>query len=290
MSSQVRFIDLVRPITFLIPEISRPTKNIKQEEKFIWTAITLFIFLICSQIPLYGIYKSEGSDPLYWMRVILASNKGTLMELGISPIVTSGMIMQVLAGVKLIEVDQSLKSDRELYEAAKLNHLLMNCKEILYDYNNLRPKELEKRKEIIRKLFRKTGEEFQIESPFFCDYGFNITIGENFYANHNLVILDGAEVIFGDNVFIGPNVGIYTAGHPIDVELRNNGIEYAKTIKIGNNVWIGGNVCIMPGVTIGDNVTIGGGAVVTKDIPSNVTAFGNPCKVYKVNEENVGKK
>ena len=178
----------------------------------------------------------------------------------------------------------------ELYNQSKINHLLMNCKEILYDYNNLRPKELEKRKEIIRKLFRKTGEEFNIESPFFCDYGFNITIGENFYANHNLVILDGAEVIFGDNVFIGPNVGIYTAGHPIDVELRNNGIEYAKTIKIGNNVWIGGNVCIMPGVTIGDNVTIGGGAVVTKDIPSNVTAFGNPCKVYKVNEENVGKK
>ena len=178
----------------------------------------------------------------------------------------------------------------ELYNQSKINHLLMNCKEILYDYNNLRPKELEKRKEIIRKLFRKTGEEFHIESPFFCDYGFNITIGENFYANHNLVILDGAEVIFGDNVFIGPNVGIYTAGHPIDVELRNNGIEYAKTIKIGNNVWIGGNVCIMPGVTIGDNVTIGGGAVVTKDIPSNVTAFGNPCKVYKINLENVGKK
>ena len=178
----------------------------------------------------------------------------------------------------------------ELYNQSKINHLLMNCKEILYDYDNLRPKELEKRKEIIRKLFRKTGEEFHIESPFFCDYGFNITIGENFYANHNLVILDGAEVIFGDNVFIGPNVGIYTAGHPIDVELRNNGIEYAKTIKIGNNVWIGGNVCIMPGVTIGDNVTIGGGAVVTKDIPSNVTAFGNPCKVYKINEENVGKK
>ena len=178
----------------------------------------------------------------------------------------------------------------ELYNQSKINHLLMNCKEILYDYNNLRPKELEKRKEIIRKLFRKTGEEFNIESPFFCDYGFNITIGENFYANHNLVILDGAEVIFGDNVFIGPNVGIYTAGHPIDVELRNNGIEYAKTIKIGNNVWIGGNVCIMPGVTIGDNVTIGGGAVVTKDIPSNVTAFGNPCKVYKVNEESVRKK
>ena len=178
----------------------------------------------------------------------------------------------------------------ELYNQSKINHLLMNCKEILYDYNNLRPKELEKRKEIIRKLFRKTGEEFHIESPFFCDYGFNITIGENFYANHNLVILDGAEVIIGDHVSIGPHVGIYTAGHPIDVETRNKGLEYAYPIKIGNNVWIGGNVCIMPGVTIGNNVTIGAGSVVTKDIPSNVTAFGNPCKVYKVNEENVGKK
>ena len=178
----------------------------------------------------------------------------------------------------------------ELYEAAKLNHLLMNCKEILYDFNNLRPRETEKEKEIFKKLFKKIEKEFYIESPFFCDYGFNTTIGENFYANHNLVILDGAEVTFGDNVFIGPNVGIYTAGHPIDVELRNKGIEYAKKIKIGNNVWIGGNVCIMPGVTIGDNVTIGGGAVVTKDIPSNVTAFGNPCKVHKINEENIGKK
>ena len=127
-------------------------------------------------------------------------------------------------------------------------------------------------------------------SSFYCDLGFNITIGENFYANHNFVILDEAEVIIGDNVFIGPNVGIYTAGHPINVETRNNGLEFAKTIKIGNNVWIGGSVCIMPGVTIGDNVTIGGGSVVTKDIPSNVTAFGNPCRVHKVNEENIGKK
>ena len=193
---------------------------------------------------------------------------------------------------KPVKSEKQKMLDEELYYSGvpELKNALLYSKEMCYDYNNLRPKELEKRKEIIRKLFRKTGEEFHIESPFFCDYGFNITIGENFYANHNLVILDGAEVIFGDNVFIGPNVGIYTAGHPIDVELRNNGIEYAKTIKIGNNVWIGGNVCIMPGVTIGDNVTIGGGAVVTKDIPSNVTAFGNPCKVYKINEENVGKK
>lgn len=118
MVEQVRFIDLIKPIMFLIPSVNKPEKNIKKSEKLIWTAITLFIFLICSQIPLYGIYKSEGSDPLHWMRVILASNRGTLMELGISPSVTSSMIMQVLAGMKIIEVDQSLKNDRELYEAA----------------------------------------------------------------------------------------------------------------------------------------------------------------------------
>lgn len=118
MSEPIRFIYLIKPIMFLIPEIPKLNKEIKKTEKFIWTAITLFIFLICSQIPLYGIYKSEGSDPLHWMRVILASNRGTLMELGISPLVTSSMIMQVLAGTRIIEVDQSLKQDRTLYEAA----------------------------------------------------------------------------------------------------------------------------------------------------------------------------
>ena len=106
-------------------------------------------------------------------------------------------------------------------------------------------------------------------------------MGDNFYSNHNLVILDCAEVIFGDNVFIGPNCGFYTAGHPLDYKARNYGLEYAKPIKVGNNVWIGGNVCVMPGVTIGDNVVIGGGSVVTKDIPSGVVAVGNPCKPVK---------
>ena len=95
--------------------------------------------------------------------------------------------------------------------------------------------------------------------------------------------MDAARVEFGDNVFIGPNCGFYTAGHPIYIETRNKGIEYAKKIKVGNNVWFGGNVCVMPGVTIGDNVTIGAGSVVTKDIPSNTIAYGNPCKVKKEN-------
>lgn len=134
MGEPIRFIYLIKPITFLIPEITKPTKEIKKQEKFIWTAITLFIFLICSQIPLYGIYKSEGSDPLYWMRVILASNRGTLMELGISPIITSGMIMQVLAGTKIIVVDQSLKEDRVLYESATKRKLsIINI--ILHSYS-----------------------------------------------------------------------------------------------------------------------------------------------------------
>ena len=118
MGESVRFIYLIKPLMFLIPKIPKPNKDIKRQEKFIWTSIILFIFLICSQIPLYGIYKSEGSDPIYWMRAILASSRGTLMELGISPLITSSMIMQVLAGAKIIEVDQNLKADRELYEAA----------------------------------------------------------------------------------------------------------------------------------------------------------------------------
>ena len=116
--ANIRFLNLVKPVMFLIPEIQAPTKAISKKDKFIWTAIALFIYLICCQIPLYGIYKSSNSDPLYWLRVILASNRGTLMELGISPIVTSGMIMQLLAGSKLIEVDKKQKEDRDLFDGA----------------------------------------------------------------------------------------------------------------------------------------------------------------------------
>ncbi|WP_455543057.1 sugar O-acetyltransferase [Intestinibacter sp.] len=105
--------------------------------------------------------------------------------------------------------------------------------------------------------------------------------GENFYSNHNLVILDGAKVIFGDNVFIGPNCGFYTAGHPIDFDRRNQGLEYAYPITVGNNAWFGAGVHVVPGVTIGSNVVIGAGSVVTKNIPSNSVAVGNPCKVVR---------
>lgn len=160
------------------------------------------------------------------------------------------------------------------------------CKELCYDYNLLRPSQKEEREELIGRIFGKVKGACCVTAPFWCDYGYNIEVGENFYTNHNCVILDAAKVTFGDNVFIAPDCGFYTAGHPIDVERRNQGLEYAYPITVGDNVWIGGGVKVMPGVTIGSNVVIGGGSVVTKDIPDNVVAVGNPCKVLRpVTEE-----
>lgn len=172
----------------------------------------------------------------------------------------------------------------ELYDANYNEELIKEryiAKDKCYNYNNLKPSDFDKRQKAIRDILGKTGETFTIEQPFMCDYGYNIEIGENFYANHNLIILDGNKVKFGDNVFIAPNCGFYTAGHPLDAKRRNEGLEYAKPIEVGNNVWIGGNVVVLPGVKIGDNVVIGAGSIVTKDIPSNVVAVGNPCKVIK---------
>ncbi len=160
------------------------------------------------------------------------------------------------------------------------------AKELIFDFNNSRPAETDKRREIIKILFGKTGKTFFIEPPFRCDYGYNIEIGENFYANYNCIILDCAKVIIGDNVLLAPNVSFYTAGHPIHHAIRNQEIEYAFPITIGNNVWIGGNVVINPGITIGDNSVIGAGSVVTKNIPADVIAVGNPCKVLRqISEE-----
>ena len=154
------------------------------------------------------------------------------------------------------------------------------AKEQIFLFNALHPQKIAERNEILKNLFGKS-KKFFIEPPFRCDYGYNIEIGDNFYANYNLIILDCAKVSIGDNVLIGPNVGIYTAGHPLDFELRNDEYEYAFPITIGNNVWIGANVVINPGVSIGDNTVIGSGSVITKDIPSNVVAVGNPCKVLR---------
>ncbi|EII3003554.1 sugar O-acetyltransferase [Vibrio cholerae] len=139
----------------------------------------------------------------------------------------------------------------------------------------------EKRVEIIKSLLGSTGNSIHIESTFNCDYGLNIHVGENFYANFGCVILDVAEVRIGDNCFIAPQVGIYTATHPIDPIQRNSGLEFGKPIRIGNNCWIGGHATINPGVTLGDNVVVASGAVVTKSFGSNVVIGGNPARVLK---------
>ena len=156
------------------------------------------------------------------------------------------------------------------------------AKEMIFDFNSRRPNQIDERNEILKRLLGETKDKYFIEPPFRCDYGYNIEIGENFYSNYNLIILDCAPVKIGDNVLIGPNVSIYTAGHPIHYEIRNQEYEYAFPVIIGDNVWIGGNVVINPGVSIGENSVIGSGSVVTKDIPNNVIAIGNPCKVLRV--------
>ena len=155
------------------------------------------------------------------------------------------------------------------------------AKNLCYDYNLLRPHEEEKQRELLKKLCGKIGKHCTIVAPFFCDYGYNTEFGENFFANHNLVILDCAKVTFGDNVLVGPDCGFHTAGHPLDVEERNAGLEYAYPITVGNNVWFGAGVHVTPGVTIGNNVVVAAGAVVTKDVPDNVLVGGVPAKIIK---------
>lgn len=157
----------------------------------------------------------------------------------------------------------------------------LECKELCRDYNELRPKDIAGRNALLRKILGAAGDGLLVEQPFYCDYGYNIRVGKNFFANFNLVILDEAPVTFGDNVFVAPNCGFYTAGHPVDAPERNIGLEYARPITVGNDVWIGAGVSVLPGVTIGSNCVIGAGSVVTRDIPSNSIAVGNPCRVIK---------
>ena len=185
---------------------------------------------------------------------------------------------------------QNMKTEKEkmlageLYDANYNRELIaerQRCKDLCHEYNMTVPSQTEKREELMRRLLGRTGERFLIEQPFYCDYGYNIEIGEDFYANVNCVILDGAKVTFGRNVFIAPNCGFYTAGHPLDMAQRNSGLEYARPITVGNDVWIGANVAVLPGVTIGDGCVIGAGSVVTRDIPAHSLAVGNPCRVIR---------
>lgn len=176
---------------------------------------------------------------------------------------------KMLAGKPYLAFGEELSNERQ------------HAKVLNYELNQLHPLNLEKRQDILKKLLGKTGETFYVEPPFRCDYGYNIEIGENFYSNYNCTILDCAKVTIGNNVMFAPNVSLFTAGHPIHSEPRNEGIEYAFPITIGDNVWIGGNVVVNPGVSIGENCVIGSGSVVTKDIPANSIAVGNPCRVIK---------
>ena len=149
-------------------------------------------------------------------------------------------------------------------------------------YNSLRPSETQRMREILKGLLGHVADdELTVNQPFRCDYGSQISIGKRFFANFNFTVLDEAPVKIGDDCFIGPNVSIYTACHSTDPVERNSRQEWARPVTIGNNVWIGGSVTILPGVAIGDNVTIGAGSVVVSDVPSNTVAVGNPCKVIK---------
>lgn len=157
----------------------------------------------------------------------------------------------------------------------------LNAKDLCFELNQIKPSNLEKRNSIINKLLGYQPDNLELLSPFTCDYGNNIVLGKNVFINSNCYFMDGAKITVGDNVFIGPSCGFYTANHPLDYQTRNQGIEQALPILIGNNVWLGGNVIVLPGVKIGDGCVIGAGSVVTKDIEANSVATGVPCKVIK---------
>lgn len=165
--------------------------------------------------------------------------------------------------------------DKEIVEART------KCADLCYEFNNCKHSDTEKQQVLLPQILGSIKGTPVITAPFYCDYGFNISVGENFYTNHNVTILDGAKVAFGNNVFIAPNCVFSTAGHAIDSEQRGRGLEIAQPITVGDDVWFGANVTVLPGVTIGSNTVIGAGSVVTKDIPSGVIAVGNPCRVMR---------
>ena len=176
---------------------------------------------------------------------------------------------KMLAGELYLAADEELVAER------------VNARRLARLYSATIETDDAQRREILRQWLGAIGETISIEPPFQCDYGSNIFVGNNFYANFGCILLDCARIEIGDNVLLAPNVQIYTAHHPTDPQLRLTGKELASPISIGNNVWLGGGVIVCPGVHIGDNTTIGAGSVVTKDIPANVIAVGNPCRVIR---------
>ena len=171
----------------------------------------------------------------------------------------------------------------ELYNAGdtQLTAMRLACRQLLFSYNQTPVENTAKKGDIIRRLFGSIGKQFDIQAPFYCDYGSNIFAGENLFINFNCIILDCARITLGANVFLAPNAQLYAAYHPLIAAERIKGLEFAAPITIGNNVWLGGGAIVCPGVTIGDNTTIGAGSVVTKNIPAGVLAVGNPCRVVR---------
>lgn len=176
---------------------------------------------------------------------------------------------QMRSGQLYIDTDEELTRER------------LRCKELVYDYNMTRPGEEEKQQALIRTIFGSVGEHIFIEPPMHLAYGTNVSIGDYFYANFNMTIVDDIEVTIGRHVMFGPNVTLSVTGHPVHPDLREYGRQFSKPIHIGNHIWIGAGAIILPGITIGDNSVIGAGSVVTKDVPANVVAVGNPCRILR---------
>lgn len=175
----------------------------------------------------------------------------------------------------------------ELYDASdpELSADRKRARVLFKKFNDSSEEEKLERKQVLKELIPSSGAKLWIEPPFYCDYGKNITVGDHVYFNFNCVVLDVAKVTIGNRTLFGPNVQIYTATHPIKAELRASGLESGKAITIGDDVWIGGSTVICPGVTIGDRSVVGAGSVVTKNIPADVFAGGNPCKVIRLLNE-----
>lgn len=183
-------------------------------------------------------------------------------------------------------LDDKLRSG-ELYSCIdpELQQRQQECLEVLYDYNHSRPGETKRRVELLNKLLANMGENCYIEPPLHANWGCHTHLGNNVYANFNLTLVDDTDIYIGDSVMLGPNVVLATAGHPVDPELRRLVYQFNQPIHIGNNVWLGAGVIVLPGVTIGDNSVVGAGSVVTKDIPANVVAVGKPCRILReINE------
>ncbi|UUX34763.1 sugar O-acetyltransferase [Fundicoccus culcitae] len=181
-----------------------------------------------------------------------------------------------------MDIFDKMKSG-EIYNPGEADLLEMQVKanQLIFDYNHTPLTERGKRQTLIKEIFASVGENITIETPFHANWGLNTSLGSNFYANFNMTLVDDADITIGDLVKFGPNVVLTTASHPIDPDLRRQSLQFNRPIVIGDNVWIGANVVVFGGVSIGENSVIGAGSVVTKDVPANVVAFGNPCKVIR---------